>query len=172
MADGAAKTARQMMASPDRFLNRELSWLEFNRRVLEEAANPNHPLLERLRFLSISASNLDEFEMVRYAGLREQVRAGVTKPSQEGLTPAVQVEQIEELSLKLIAEQLSRWRQLKEELESENIHVLSAGDLSKKDLADLDTFFRSHIFPVLTPLAVDPAHPFPFIPRGAPAEPH
>ena len=91
------------------------------------------------------ASNLDEFEMVRYAGLREQVRAGVTKPSQEGLTPAVQVEQIEELSLKLIAEQLSRWRQLKEELESENIHVLSAGDLSKKDLADLDTFFRSHI---------------------------
>ncbi|MAB12057.1 RNA degradosome polyphosphate kinase [Hyphomonas sp.] len=165
MADGAAKTARQMMASPDRFLNRELSWLEFNRRVLEEAANPNHPLLERLRFLSISASNLDEFEMVRYAGLREQVRAGVTKPSQEGLTPAVQVEQIEELSLKLIAEQLSRWRQLKEELESENIHVLSAGDLSKKDLADLDTFFRSHIFPVLTPLAVDPAHPFPFIPN-------
>jgi polyphosphate kinase len=165
MADGAAKTARQLMASPDRFLNRELSWLEFNRRVLEEAANPNHPLLERLRFLSISASNLDEFEMVRYAGLREQVRAGVTKPSQEGLTPAVQVEQIEELSLKLIAEQLSRWRQLKEELESENIHVLSAGDLSKKDLADLDTFFRSHIFPVLTPLAVDPAHPFPFIPN-------
>ncbi|MCA8890460.1 MAG: RNA degradosome polyphosphate kinase [Hyphomonas sp.] len=165
MADGGAKTARQMMASPDRFLNRELSWLEFNRRVLEEAANPNHPLLERLRFLSISASNLDEFEMVRYAGLREQVRAGVTKPSQEGLTPAVQVEQIEELSLKLIAEQLSRWRQLKEELESENIHVLSAGDLSKKDLADLDAFFRSHIFPVLTPLAVDPAHPFPFIPN-------
>ena len=133
--------------------------------MLEEAANPNHPLLERLRFLSISASNLDEFEMVRYAGLREQVRAGVTKPSQEGLTPAVQVEQIEELSLKLIAEQLSRWRQLKEELESENIHVLSAGDLSKKDLADLDSFFRSHIFPVLTPLAVDPAHPFPFIPN-------
>lgn len=165
MADGGAKTARQMMASPDRYLNRELSWLEFNRRVLEEAANPNHPLLERLRFLSISASNLDEFEMVRYAGLREQVRAGVTKPSQEGLTPAVQVEQIEELSLKLIAEQLSRWRQLKEELESENIHVLSAGDLSKKDLADLDAFFRSHIFPVLTPLAVDPAHPFPFIPN-------
>ena len=165
MADGGAKTARQLMASPDRFLNRELSWLEFNRRVLEEAANPNHPLLERLRFLSISASNLDEFEMVRYAGLREQVRAGVAKTSQEGLSPATQVEQIEELSLKLIAEQLSRWRQLKEELESENIHVLAAGDLSKKDLADLDTFFRSHIFPVLTPLAVDPAHPFPFIPN-------
>ncbi len=165
MADGVARTAKQLMASPERFLNRELSWLEFNRRVLEEAANPNHPLLERLRFLSISASNLDEFEMVRYAGLREQVRAGVTKTSQEGLTPAVQVEQIEELSLKLIAEQQMRWRQLKDELESENIHVLAAGDLSKKDLSDLDDFFRSHIFPVLTPLAVDPAHPFPFIPN-------
>ena len=165
MAEGAAKTVKQLMASPERFLNRELSWLEFNRRVLEEAANPSHPLLERLRFLSISASNLDEFEMVRYAGLREQVRAGVTRPSQEGLTPAAQIAQIEEVSLELIADQQARWRQLKEELETEKIHVLSAEDLSKKDLADLDEFFRNHIFPVLTPLAVDPAHPFPFIPN-------
>jgi polyphosphate kinase len=165
MVDGVAKTAKQLMVSPQRYLNRELSWLEFNRRVLEEAANPGHPLLERLRFLSISASNLDEFEMVRYAGLREQVRAGVTRTSQEGLTPSTQIKQIEELSLKLIADQQSRWRQLKEELETENIRVLTGADLSKKDITDLDEFFRSHIFPVLTPLAVDPAHPFPFIPN-------
>ena len=165
MAEAAARTAKQLMASPERFLNRELSWLEFNRRVLEEAANPAHPLLERLRFLSISASNLDEFEMVRYAGLREQVRAGVTRPSQEGLTPTAQIAQIEDISLELIADQQVRWRQLKDEMEAENIKVLSADNLGKKDLADLDQFFRSHIFPVLTPLAVDPAHPFPFIPN-------
>ncbi|MEZ5954546.1 MAG: RNA degradosome polyphosphate kinase [Hyphomonas sp.] len=165
MPDGAAKTARQMMQSPQRFLNRELSWLGFNHRVLEEAANSSHPMLERLRFLSISASNLDEFEMVRYAGIREQVRAGMTRRTQEGLTPSEQVRQIEEASLKLIAEQQARWRQLKDELETENIHVLAASDLGKKDKAELDDFFRNHIFPVLTPLAVDPAHPFPFIPN-------
>ncbi|MCA8901057.1 MAG: RNA degradosome polyphosphate kinase [Hyphomonas sp.] len=153
------------MQSPERYLNRELSWLDFNRRVLEEAANGRHPLLERLRFLSISASNLDEFEMVRYAGLREQVRAGVTRRSQEGLTAAEQVELIEERSLNLIAEQQARWRQLKEELEGQNIHVLSVKELTKRERAELDDFFRNHIFPVLTPLAVDPAHPFPFIPN-------
>ena len=165
MPDGAGKTAKQMMHSPERFLNRELSWLDFNRRVLEEASNPSHPLLERLRFLSISASNLDEFEMVRYAGLREQVRAGVTRRSQEGLTPGEQIALIEEASLGLIASQQARWRQLKEELETQNIFVLSGSDLNKRDKADLDEFFRNHIFPVLTPLAVDPAHPFPFIPN-------
>ena len=153
------------MASPDRFLNRELSWLEFNQRVLEESANPAHPLLERLRFLSISASNLDEFEMVRYAGLREQVRAGIVKPSQDGLKPSEQVEKIEKASLKLIAGQQEQWRILKDEMAAENIHVLSADALTKKERAELETFYQSNIFPVLTPLAVDPAHPFPFIPN-------
>ncbi|HBX94231.1 MAG TPA: RNA degradosome polyphosphate kinase, partial [Hyphomonas sp.] len=153
------------MNSPERFLNRELSWLEFNQRVLEEASNTDHPLLERLRFLSISASNLDEFEMVRYAGLREQVRAGVVKASQDGLTPAEQVERIEEASLNLIAEQQVRWRSLKQELNAEGVHVLGVKELNKKDRVELDKYFRSNIFPVLTPLAVDPAHPFPFIPN-------
>ena len=165
MADGTTRTQKALKASPDRFLNRELSWLEFNRRVLEETANKAHPLLERLRFLSISASNLDEFEMVRYAGLREQVRAGIVKPSQDGLKPAEQVAQIEKASLRLIADQQEQWRILKEEMAAENIHVLSASALTKKERTDLETYFRNNIFPVLTPLAVDPAHPFPFIPN-------
>lgn len=133
MADGQTGTVEQLMASPDRFLNRELSWLEFNQRVLEESSNMDHPLLERLRFLSISASNLDEFEMVRYAGLREQVRAGIVKSSQDGLTPAEQVEKIEAASLNLIAEQQERWRSLKQELHAEGIDVLGVKDLNKRD---------------------------------------
>ena len=165
MPDGARQSLKQRMNSPERFINRELSWLEFNRRVLEEASNPQHPLLERLRFLSISASNLDEFEMVRYAGLREQVRAGVVKPSQDGLTPAQQVAQIEKASLQLIADQQERWRALKEEMLEEGIEVLSVGDLKKADKLNLDKYFRANIFPVLTPLSVDPSHPFPFIPN-------
>ena len=165
MADGQSGDREQLMKSPERFLNRELSWLEFNQRVLEEASNHDHPLLERLRFLSISASNLDEFEMVRYAGLREQVRAGVVRASQDGLTPAGQIEKIEAASLKLIAEQQERWRSLKQELHAEGIDVLGVGDLNKRDRAELDKYFRANIFPVLTPLAVDPAHPFPFIPN-------
>lgn len=165
MADADINGVKKWMNSPERFLNRELSWLQFNHRVLEETQNLAHPLLERLRFLSISASNLDEFEMVRYAGLREQVRAGIVKPSQDGLTPAQQVEKIEEASLALIAEQQDCWRDLKQAMEAENIHVLSVSDLSKKDMTALETHFHSNIFPVLTPLAVDPAHPFPFIPN-------
>ncbi|WP_290485374.1 polyphosphate kinase 1, partial [Hyphomonas sp. UBA3195] len=165
MADGQSGNQKQLMSAPERFLNRELSWLEFNQRVLEEASNQDHPLLERLRFLSISASNLDEFEMVRYAGLREQVRAGVVKASQDGLTPGEQVDRIEEASLKLIAEQQARWRSLKQELHAEGVDVLGVKDLNKKDRTELDKYFRSNIFPVLTPLAVDPAHPFPFIPN-------
>ncbi|MFN4225954.1 MAG: RNA degradosome polyphosphate kinase [Hyphomonas sp.] len=165
MPDGQQRVNKQLMTSPQRFLNRELSWLEFNQRVLEESGNPAHPLLERLRFLSISASNLDEFDMVRYAGLREQVRAGVTRPSQDGLTPAQQVEQIEAAALRLIGGQLERWRILKGEMEEQGIFVLSPSELTKRERVEIETYFHSNVFPILTPLAIDPAHPFPFIPN-------
>jgi len=164
MPDGQ-RLNRQLMSSPQRFLNRELSWLEFNQRVLEEADNQSHPLLERLRFLSISASNLDEFDMVRYAGLREQVRAGVTKQSQDGLAPAQQVAEIEAAALDLIASQQQQWRQIKSDMEKENIFVLEAKDLTKRERAEIETYFHANVFPILTPLAIDPAHPFPFIPN-------
>ncbi len=164
MPDGQ-RLNKQLMGSPQRFLNRELSWLEFNQRVLEEADNPAHPLLERLRFLSISASNLDEFDMVRYAGLREQVRAGVTKASQDGLTPAQQVAEVEAAALDLIASQQQQWRQLKADMEKEEIFVLAAKDLTKRERTEIETYFHANIFPILTPLAIDPAHPFPFIPN-------
>lgn len=154
---------RALMKSPERFLNRELSWLSFNERVLEEADNGRHPLLERLRFLSISANNLDEFFMVRYAGLREQLRAGITKPSQDGLTPKQQVEQIEDVVGKLMRSQQACWKRLRAKLETEDIQILSVDEIKKTDAKWLDEYFHSRVFPILTPQAVDPAHPFPFI---------
>src|SRR3990167_1143166 len=137
MADGQQRLNKQLMGSPQRFLNRELSWLEFNQRVMEEADNKAHPLLERLRFLSISASNLDEFDMVRYAGLREQVRAGITKASQDGLTPAQQVAEIEAAALRLIARQQDGWRQVKADMEKEGIFVLEASELTKRERTEI-----------------------------------
>jgi polyphosphate kinase len=165
MAEDLTASTVALMGSTDRFLNRELSWLNFNQRVLEETGNRSHPLLERLRFLSISASNLDEFEMVRYAGLREQVRAGVTKPSLDGLTPAQQIRQIEKATRKLIEDQQAQWRELKDEMSDKGIRVLSPDELTKRQLKWLEDHFETDIFPVLTPLAVDPSHPFPFIPN-------
>ncbi len=148
-----------------RFFNRELSWLDFNRRVLEEAENERHPLLERLRFLSISASNLDEFYMVRVAGLRGQVLAGIETPSVDGLTPVEQLDRINDFVAQLTAEQQENWVALEALLSEAGIHVLTADQLSEADRAWLEEHFLAHIFPVLTPIAVDPAHPFPFIPN-------
>jgi polyphosphate kinase len=151
------------LESPSRFFNRELSWLDFNLRVLAEARNPDHPLLERVRFLSISGSNLDEFFMVRAAGLVGQLREQVQEISQDGLNPAEQLALIRTQTLQLMAEQDVRWLQLRDELNENGIHLVEAHDLTIEDHVFLDQRFLEQILPVVTPIAIDPAHPFPFI---------
>jgi len=149
--------------SPERFINRELSWLAFNERVLAEADNPRQPLLERLRFLSISANNLDEFYMVRVAGLKGQVLAGIGSASEDGLTPAQQLDAISKRAGKLMRDQADSLKKLRVELTEAGLTVVEPDELSSEDRAFVAERFWADIFPVLTPLAVDPAHPFPFI---------
>ncbi|MDE0060927.1 MAG: RNA degradosome polyphosphate kinase, partial [Defluviicoccus sp.] len=154
-----------LAGSPDRFINRELSWLAFNERVLEEASNAAHPLLERLRFVSISAANLDEFYMVRVAGLKSLIQAGVAARSADGLTPQEQLRAVNERARKLMREQQRCWRALREALREEGIEVLEPEALDDAERACLAAYFVKEIFPALTPVAIDPAHPFPFIPN-------
>nr|WP_246413652.1 RNA degradosome polyphosphate kinase [Martelella radicis] len=165
--DGASDLngAEDLSRSPERFINREFSWLQFNRRVLEETLNPAHPLLERVRFLSISAANLDEFFMVRVAGLEGQVRQGVTMLSADGKTPAEQLSDILREIDNLQMEQQAALAVLQQYMVNEGVMIIRPTVLTDEDRAWLTNEFEQGIFPVLTPLSIDPAHPFPFIPN-------
>src|SRR5689334_3611390 len=152
--------------TPRRFINRELSWLAFNTRVLQEASNPRHPLLERVRYLSISAANLDEFYMVRVAGLVDMLPNRGTLLSDDGLTPAEQLAAIRDRASTVMDEQQRVWATLQGQLREAGIAVLGAAELTDGERAWLEQYFIDQVFPILTPLAIDPAHPFPFIPNG------
>lgn len=164
-SDLAPADAQPAPENPDRFVNREFSWLQFNRRVLDESLNPNHPLLERVRFLSISAANLDEFFMVRVAGLAGQVREGIVMRSPDGLTPEQQLERILAEVTLLQEDQQMSFAALSQLMREQGIEIVKADALRKDEKAWLETHFLESIFPVLTPLSIDPAHPFPFIPN-------
>ena len=162
---GSVPLPAEETAGSKRFFNRELSWLGFNWRVLEEAENPRVPLLERLRFLSISATNLDEFYTVRVAGLRELANAGNTTPGLDGLTPAEQLVMIDSDARRLMSRQQDVFNILNAEMAENGIHLLTQDALTKDDIAYLEDVFIEQVFPVLSPLAIDPAHPFPFLPN-------
>ena len=161
----ATPPINELLSSPERFINREFSWLQFNRRVLEETLNTAHPLLERVRFLSISAANLDEFFMVRVAGLEGQVRQKILVRTPDGKTPAEQLDDILREIDNLQMEQQASLAVLQQYLAKEDILIVRPAALSEADRQWLHTEFEQAIFPVLTPLSIDPAHPFPFIPN-------
>jgi len=160
-------TAAPPVPLTQRYINRELSWLAFNQRVLEEASNPGHPLLERVRFLSISDSNLDEFYMVRVAGLQELAESGITVESDDGLTPGEQLAAIAEVADNLVHRQQQCWVDLQQRLREEHVLLLGQEALTRGDRDWLRQFFIDRLLPVMTPIAIDPAHPFPFIPNRA-----
>ena len=160
-------TAAAPLSPSQRYVNRELSWLAFNERVLEEASNSAHPLLERVRFLSISDSNLDEFYMVRVAALKELAAGGVAAKSDDGLTPEQQLGAISEVAAGLVERQQRCWADLQKRLRAEGISILDHEALTGDDRAWLRQLFIDRLLPVLTPIAIDPAHPFPFIPNRA-----
>ncbi|QGG47153.1 RNA degradosome polyphosphate kinase [Heliorestis convoluta] len=150
--------------SPDYYINRELSWLEFNHRVLEEALNHNNPLLERFKFLAIVSSNLDEFFMVRVAGVQDQVEAGFRKKDAAGLTPLEQLQLISERVHRLVGEQYEELtEQLLPQLHKEGIHILSYDQLDATQQAFIEEYFEHIVYPVLTPMAVDQSRPFPLL---------
>ncbi len=159
-------TQKIRIDGPERFINRELSWLAFNWRVMAEAENPEVPLLERVRFLSISGSNLDEFYSVRVAGLRGLVRGGVHYPSVDGLSATEQLERIDEDARRLLVRQQACLKELRELLRDEGIEIVGPKELKAADLKALERHFFEQVFPILSPLAIDPAHPFPFIANG------
>ena len=160
-------TAAAPLAPSQRYINRELSWLAFNERVLEEASNSAHPLLERVRFLSISDSNLDEFYMVRVAALKELAASGVPVKSDDGLTSEQQLAAISEVAAGLVQRQQRCWADLQKRLRAEAISILDHEAFTGDDRAWLRQLFVDRLLPVLTPIAIDPAHPFPFIPNRA-----
>lgn len=155
----------RLASVPRRFVNRELSWLAFNRRVLEEALNEAHPILERVRFLAISASNLDEFFMVRVSGIIEQHDAGHGEVSMDGLTPAEQLAAIAKSTQQLTHDQEQAWRLLQEKLKAAGVLMIDRAAWTSADLVRLEKYFNDHIFLTVTPIAIDPTHPFPFIPN-------
>ena len=161
----AKKTTSATAAPSQRYLNRETSWLAFNFRVLEEAQNASVPLAQRLNFLSISASNLDEFFMVRVAGLKDYVQQGVTKLGPDGLSPAEELELVHDSTALMVQQQHECWLNIRTALKKQSVQVVTRSELTKNDLAFLQSHFVENIFPVLTPIAIDPAHPFPFLPN-------